>query len=65
MELQWVCCCRCITKIQSFLSSYLLFQCHSNPPRVVEPIPSHTSLQPTSSLSTPSMLQSHQPPPFA
>ena len=48
MDFNWVC--------NSFLSLRRLVQCHSNPPRVVEPIPSHTSLHPTSSLSTPSML---------
>lgn len=42
-----------------------LSQCHSKPPSVVEPIPSQKSLQPTSSLSTPSLLQSHCPLPFA
>lgn len=42
-----------------------LSQCHSKPPNVVEPIPSQKSLQPTSSLSTPSLLQSHCPLPFA
>lgn len=40
-------------------------QCHSIPPNVVEPTPSHTSLRPTSSLSMPSLSQSHQPQPFA
>lgn len=52
----------------SLVASYtgeILIQCHSIPPNVVEPTPSHTSLTPTSSLSTPSMLQSHQPQPFA
>lgn len=52
-----------ISKIEQFQRAK--FQCHSIPPSVALPTPSQTSLQPTSSLSIPSLSPSHHPWPLA